>query len=60
MQLIKTKENMTSELVDLLIEEYLAPGIWSAPEIMETLEFTKNLAKDNRIMDELWTRAKSH
>jgi len=27
---------------------------------METLEFTKNLGKDNRIMGEVWTRAKSH
>jgi len=27
---------------------------------MDTPEFTKKLGKDNRIMDEVWTRAKSH
>ena len=27
-------------------------GVWRSPEIMETLMFTKDLGKDNRIMDE--------
>ena len=36
------------------------PGVWPTPEIMKTLVFTKDLGKDNRIMDEAWTRAKSH
>jgi len=27
---------------------------------MKKLHFTKDLGKDNRIMDEAWTRAKSH
>lgn len=35
-------------------------GVWPTPEIMGTLVFTKDLGKDNRIMDEAWTRAKSH
>jgi spermidine/putrescine transport system substrate-binding protein len=34
------------------------PGVWRSPETMETLMFTKDLGKDNRIMDEAWTRAK--
>jgi spermidine/putrescine transport system substrate-binding protein len=36
------------------------PGVWPTPEIVKTLVFTKDLGKDNRIMDEAWTRAKSH
>jgi len=56
----KTKENMSSEVVDLLIKKYLASGVWPTPEIIETLVFTKDLGKDNHIMDEAWTRAKSH
>jgi spermidine/putrescine transport system substrate-binding protein len=36
------------------------PGVWPTPEIMKTLVFTKDLGKDNRLMDEAWTRAKSH
>lgn len=36
------------------------PGVWPAKEDMEVLHFTKDLGKDNRIMDEAWTRAKSH
>ncbi|BBO91516.1 spermidine/putrescine ABC transporter substrate-binding protein [Desulfosarcina ovata] len=35
-------------------------GIYPTPEIMEKLYFTKDLGKQNRIMDEAWTRAKSH
>ena len=34
------------------------PGVRPSPETMETLMFTKDLGKDNRIMDEAWTRAK--
>ncbi len=36
------------------------PSVWPTPEIMKTLHFTKDLGKDNRIMDEAWTRVKSH
>jgi spermidine/putrescine transport system substrate-binding protein len=36
------------------------PGVWPTPEIMKTLVFTKDLGKANRIVDEAWTRAKSH
>jgi spermidine/putrescine transport system substrate-binding protein len=41
-------------------EDVTNPGIYPTPEIMKTLHFTKDLGKDNRIMDEAWTRAKSH
>ncbi|MGD9306510.1 MAG: extracellular solute-binding protein, partial [Desulfobacterales bacterium] len=35
-------------------------GVWPPPEVMKILYFTKDLGKDNRIVDEAWTRAKSH
>ena len=41
-------------------EDLQNPGIYPTPEIMDKLYFTKDLGKDNRIMDEAWTRAKSH
>jgi spermidine/putrescine transport system substrate-binding protein len=41
-------------------EDLSNPGIYPTPEIMEKLHFTKDLGKDNRIVDEAWTRAKSH
>ncbi len=41
-------------------EDLANPGIWPTPEIMETLYFVKDLGKDNKIMDQAWTRAKSH
>ncbi len=41
-------------------EDVKNPGIYPTPEIMKTLHFTKDLGKKNRIMDEAWTRAKSH
>ena len=41
-------------------EDLENPGVWPPPEVMKTLFFTKDLGKDNRIMDEAWTRAKSH
>jgi spermidine/putrescine transport system substrate-binding protein len=41
-------------------EDLKNPGIYPTPEIMQKLNFTKDLGKDNRIMDEAWTRAKSH
>ncbi len=41
-------------------EDLKNPGIYPTPEIMKKLHFTKFLGKDNRIMDEAWTRAKSH
>ncbi len=44
----------------LLKEDLSNPSVWPTPEIMKTLHFTKDLGKDNRIMDEAWTRAKSH
>lgn len=36
------------------------PAVWPTPEIMKTLSFTKDLGKNTRIVDEAWTRAKSH
>ncbi len=36
------------------------PGIYPTPETMMKLHFSKDLGKNNRIMDEAWTRAKSH
>ncbi|MFH2091562.1 MAG: spermidine/putrescine ABC transporter substrate-binding protein [Pseudomonadota bacterium] len=36
------------------------PGIWPTPEIMKTLSFVKDLGKDNKMVDQAWTRAKSH
>lgn len=41
-------------------EDIKNPGIYPTEDIMKTLHFTKDLGKDNRIMDEAWTRAKSH
>lgn len=41
-------------------EDLKNPGIYPTPAIMETLHFSKDLGKNNRIMDEAWTRAKSH
>jgi spermidine/putrescine transport system substrate-binding protein len=41
-------------------EDVKNPGIYPTPEIMKTLFFTKDLGKDNRLIDEAWTRAKSH
>jgi len=40
-------------------EDLKNPGIYPTPEIMKTLHFTRDLGKENRIMDEAWTRAKS-
>ncbi len=40
-------------------EDLNNPGIYPTPEIMQTLHFTKDLGKANRIMDAAWTRAKS-
>ncbi|MBU0972837.1 MAG: spermidine/putrescine ABC transporter substrate-binding protein [Proteobacteria bacterium] len=36
------------------------PGVWPPPEVIKTLKFIKDLGKDNRIVDEAWTRVKSH
>jgi spermidine/putrescine transport system substrate-binding protein len=41
-------------------EDLANPGVWPTPEIMETLEFVKDLGNDNRIVDEAWTAVKSH
>ena len=41
-------------------EDVTNPGIYPTEDIMKTLHFTKDLGKDNRLMDEAWTRAKSH
>ena len=35
------------------------PGIYPTEEIMKRLFFTKDLGKDNKMMDAAWTRAKS-
>ena len=40
-------------------EDLNNPGIYPTPEMLKTLYFTKDLGKDNRIMDEAWTRAKT-
>ncbi len=36
------------------------PGIYPTPDIMKILHFTTDLGKQNRLIDEAWTRAKSH
>jgi len=41
-------------------EDLANPGVWPTPEIMKTLQFTKDLGKDTRIVDQAWTRVKSH
>jgi len=41
-------------------EDLANPGIWPTPEIMKTLVFVKDLGKDNSIVDQAWTRVKSH
>lgn len=41
-------------------EDLNNPGIYPTPEIMATLHFTKDLGKDSRLIDEAWTRVKSH
>ncbi|MFH2059070.1 MAG: spermidine/putrescine ABC transporter substrate-binding protein [Pseudomonadota bacterium] len=41
-------------------EDLENPGIWPTPEIMKTLSFVKDLGKDNKMVDQAWTRAKSH
>jgi len=41
-------------------EDLKNPGIYPTPEIMATLHFTKDLGKDTRLIDEAWTRVKSH
>ncbi len=41
-------------------EDLKNPGIYPTREVMQKLHFTKDLGKDNRIMDQAWTRAKSH
>jgi len=35
-------------------------GIWPTPEIMNTLHFVEDLGKKNKIIDQAWTRVKSH
>ena len=41
-------------------EDLKNPSIYPTEEEMKRLHFTKDLGKDTRIMDEAWTRAKSH
>jgi spermidine/putrescine transport system substrate-binding protein len=41
-------------------EDLKNPGIYPTPEIMASLFFVKDLGKDNRLVDQAWTRAKSH
>ena len=41
-------------------EDLKNPGIYPPPEVMKNLHFTKDLGKDTRILDEVWTRTKSH
>jgi len=41
-------------------EDLNNPGVWPTPEIIQTLRFVKDLGKDNKIVDQAWTRAKSH
>ena len=35
-------------------------GVWPTPEIIKTLHYVKDLGKDNKIVDQAWTRVKSH
>lgn len=35
-------------------------GIWPTPEIIKTLNFVKDFGKDNSMVDQVWTRVKSH
>ena len=41
-------------------EDLNNPGVWPTPQIIKTLRFVKDLGKDNKIVDQAWTRAKSH
>lgn len=41
-------------------EDLNNPGVWPTPEIIKTLHYVKDLGKDNAIIDQAWTRAKSH
>lgn len=41
-------------------EDLQNPGIWPTPETMRTLYFVKDLGKNNKIVDQAWTRVKSH
>ena len=40
-------------------EDLVNPGIWPPPEAMQRLHFTKDLGKQNRLIDEAWTMVKS-
>ena len=41
-------------------EDLNNPGVWPTPEMMKKLHFVKDLGKNTRIVDEAWTRVKSH
>ena len=41
-------------------EDLKNPGIWPTPEITKTLHFVKDLGKSNKVVDQAWTRVKSH
>ncbi|MBU1194508.1 MAG: spermidine/putrescine ABC transporter substrate-binding protein [Proteobacteria bacterium] len=47
--------------IPFLVKEDLDnSGVWPTPEIIKTLRFVKDLGKDNKIIDQAWTRVKSH
>lgn len=41
-------------------EDLKNPGIWPTPEIMKTLHFVKDQGKNNKLIDQAWTRVKSN
>ena len=41
-------------------EDLNNPGVWPTPEIIKTLHYVKDLGKANKIVDQAWTRVKSH
>lgn len=41
-------------------EDLNNPGIYPTPEIMATLHFTQDLGKGSQLIDQAWTRVKSH
>ncbi len=41
-------------------EDAQNPAIYPPEQMMQKLYYVKDLGKDNRIVEEAWTRAKSH
>ena len=47
-------------MVHITPEDLKNPGIYPDKETLKVLHFTKYMGKDNRLIDEAWTRAKAH